>query len=411
MRHRLSDLHLISQSISFRLNILSTIGDELQNPGVTPATTLDLKSEYQLPRTIPQLDRLRGLAILLVLIYHSYHVAPRALEGIFRQGWIGVDIFFVISGFLITGILWDTRETKGYFGRFYGRRILRIWPAYTLLLIFAFCIMPLLRVVVGGLVLQVTREPFGLWAYLLMIQNLFASSLGASVILAVTWSLAIEEQFYLVWPAVIRYASRRVALPCILSSFLLAPLLRIWAMQHGFPQITIYSNPLTHGDGLLSGAIIAIWLRSARPKRRTLLLVGATLLLAGLALYLAIQPSHVTSQYCSPLVFSAVALFSTGLLLVSLVSENVGPLLHRFFFMNRTLSFFGFISYSLYLYHFFIIKLVVSDKLLTRLDRWHHPSITGYLMAMCGFGLCVSIAWISRVTLERTALSKKGLFG
>jgi peptidoglycan/LPS O-acetylase OafA/YrhL len=79
--------------------------------------------------------------------------------------------------------------------------------------------------------------------------------------------------------------------------------------------------------------------------------------------------------------------------------------------MNRTLSFFGFISYSLYLYHFFIIKLVVSDKLLTRLDRWHHPSITGYLMAMCGFGLCVSIAWISRVTLERTALSKKGLFG
>ena len=173
------------------------IGDELQYPGVTPSITLDLKSEYQLPRTIPQLDRLRGLAILLVLLNHSYHVAPRALEGIFRQGWIGVDIFFVISGFLITGILWDTRETIGYFVRFYGRRVLRIWPAYILLLIFAFCIMPLLRVVVGGLILQVPKEPLGLWAYLLMIQNLFASSHGASVILPITWSLAIEEQFYL----------------------------------------------------------------------------------------------------------------------------------------------------------------------------------------------------------------------
>jgi peptidoglycan/LPS O-acetylase OafA/YrhL len=376
-----------------------------------PDTSRTLSSEYQLPRSIPQLDRLRGLAILLVLIFHAEPVAPSALVGVVHQLWLGVDVFFVLSGFLITGILWDTRDDKGYFGRFYGRRVLRIWPAYLLTLIFAFLVMPILKRIVGGPLMEIPKEALGLWPYLLMIQNLFAKALAASAILAVSWSLAIEEQFYLVWPAAIRYASRRVAQPILLGGLLLAPVLRLCAMHHGMPQVAIYYNPLTHGDGLLCGAIIAIWLRSARPKRGTLLLSGAALLLGGLGLFLLKLPSHVTSQYCSPLVFTAVALLSTGLLLVALVSENAGRLLHRFFFMNRTLSFLGFISYSLYLYHYFLFRLGVSEKLLARLDRWHSPNMTHVLMVVCGLGLSILLAWVSRVTLERAALSRKGIFG
>lgn len=373
-------------------------------------TTPKLISEYQLPRVIPQLDRLRGLAILLVMICHLEAVIPSAVVGVTHQFWIGVDLFFVLSGFLITGILWDTRDSKVYFKRFYGRRVLRIWPAYTLIIIFAFCVIPLMKRIVGGSFLEFPAEHLGPWAYLLMIQNIFATTLLGSMTLSITWSLAIEEQFYLVWPAVMRYATRSVALPCLLGVFLLTPLLRIGAMMLGFSQPTIYANPLTHGDGLLCGAMVAIWLRSARPTRRVLLLAGIALLVAGLGAFLLIHPDKVTSQYCSPLVFTAVALLSTGLLLVALVSENTGRFLHRTLFMNRQLAFLGYISYSLYLYHYFILRLAVSEKLMAKLDLWRHPYLTQSLMAMCGIGLSVLLAWISRVTIERAALSQKKIF-
>ena len=375
------------------------------------AQSLTLNSPYELPQKIPQLDRLRGLAILLVLICHVGPVLPAPLSSVALQGWIGVDMFFVLSGFLITGILWDTRDGKRYFRRFYGHRVLRIWPAYTLLLLFAFCIVPILKGTVGGLALQVRKEPLGLWAYLLMIQNLFPKLLASSMILHATWSLAIEEQFYLVWPAVIRYLSRRVALPCLLAGILIAPCLRIWAMSLGFPQVAIYMNPLTHGDGLLCGAIIAIWLRSARPKRGTLLIAGAGLLLTGLALFLVLNPTHIISRYCSPLVYTAVAILSSGLLLVSLVSENTGGFLHRFFFMSGTLSFLGFISYSLYLYHGFAVLLGINEKFLRMLNLWHHPGLTQSLMLTVCLGVSILLAWTSRVTIERYALSKKSIFG
>jgi peptidoglycan/LPS O-acetylase OafA/YrhL len=384
--------------------------DNLPRPTSIAAKEFTLKSEYELPRMIPQLDRLRGLAILMVLLIHAEAAAPSALIGMVNQGWAGVDLFFVLSGFLITGILWDTRDHAGYFKRFYGRRILRIWPPYTIVLVAAFCLLPLLKHSFGGWFREIPQEPLGVWAYLLMIQNFFGSALRKSPILVVTWSLAIEEQFYLIWPIVIRQGLRRMLLPCVSAGLVLAPLLRTWAMQRGISQIAIYTSPLTHGDGLLCGAAIALWLRSAKPKRGTVLALGVFLLVVGLALFFPLRPFRVTSQYCSPLVFTAVAMASSGLLLVALVSENTGRLLHRFFFMNQWLAFLGFISYGLYLYHILIFRLGVSERLMTKLDAWHHPRLTYAIMVSCAFGLSMTIAWISRVTMERAALSKAVLF-
>jgi len=383
----------------------------LQNRSTVPATSLDVNSEYLLPRSIPQLDGLRGLAILLVLIDHAGHIAPPALSRFVGQGWLGVDLFFVLSGFLITGILWDSRDSNKYFGRFYGRRVLRIWPAYTVLLIFAFGVLPLLRRFVGGPLMEIRREPLGLWAFLLMIQNLFASRLFQSPFLGITWSLAVEEQFYLAWPVVMRYASRTAALPGLLAGLLLTPIIRMWAMHRGISQMAIYASPLTHGDGLLCGAIVAIWLRSAKPRRRTLLLVGSVLLVGGVGFFLANLPNDVVNHYCSPFLFTNVALLSTGLLLVALTSENTGRTMHRFLFMNPWLSFLGFISYSLYLYHFFILRSSIRETVVARFDRWQHPYLTQCLLELCAIALSIVLAWISRVTLERAALARKGLFG
>lgn len=347
----------------------------------------------------------------MVLMFHSEHVAPRVLDGVFRQGWIGVELFFVLSGFLISGILWDSRGSKTYFRRFYWRRVLRIWPVYLLILLFAFCIFPSLKWLVGGPVRDIPNEPLGVWAFLLFIQNLFGGQLSLSPMLGTTWSLAIEEQFYFVWPAVLRFVSQRAIMPCLLAGLLLSPFIRMEAAHCGFSQPAIYYNPLTHADGLLCGAVVALWLRSAKPRRRTLLMAGLILLLAGVALFAPIHPVSLMRQSYSPLVYSAIALLSTGLLLLALVSENLGALLHRFFFMNQTLAFFGFISYGLYIYHYPIIRFTMSDKLVARLDWWHHPHLTVCLMAFLGVGLSILAAWASRVTLERAALSRKDLFG
>src|SRR5438874_10031624 len=89
---------------------------------------------------IPQLDGIRGLAILVVM-FHNSQKFPR----LFANGWMGVDLFFVLSGFLITGILLDTRKSPGYFKNFYARRCLRIWPLYYALLLFMFVVVPFLR--------------------------------------------------------------------------------------------------------------------------------------------------------------------------------------------------------------------------------------------------------------------------
>ncbi|MGD0830789.1 MAG: acyltransferase [Terracidiphilus sp.] len=359
---------------------------------------------------IPQLDRLRGLAILLVLANHIGTIVPSALSVVLGQGWLGVDVFFVLSGFLITGLLWDARATTNYFVPFYGRRVLRIWPAYIVVLILAFCILPLFRRTLGGAFLDVHQQSLGLWAFLLMIQNFFATRLFLSPILVVTWSLAIEEQFYLVWPFVIRYASRAVALPGLFAALLIFPVLRVMAIHRGIPQLAIHANPLTHGDGLVCGAIIAIGLRSAKPKRRTLLVAGITLFAVGFGLFLLLRPHDLSTLYCSPLLYTDVALLSSGMLLVALVSENAGHILHRFFFMNRTLAFLGFISYSLYLYHFFILRSAARVALMASVDRWHHPRLTLCLMEAIAVSVSILLAWLSRVTLERAALSRKHLF-
>jgi peptidoglycan/LPS O-acetylase OafA/YrhL len=241
----------------------------MQEPNGQSAAELELRSLYRLPRSIPQLDRLRGLAILLVLMNHTKKAAPQYFDGILRQGWIGVDLFFVLSGFLITGILWESRGEKGYFKRFYVRRILRIWPVYLIILFLVFAIVPLIRHLSGLSAGTLLGEPYGVWAYLLFIQNLLGPALYYSPLLSITWSLAIEEQFYLVWPAILRICRRLIILPILLAGLSAAPLIRLIARHHGVSDIVIYICPFTHYDGLLCGAFVAIWLRSATPKRMT----------------------------------------------------------------------------------------------------------------------------------------------
>src|SRR5258707_1157994 len=173
-----------------------------------------------LPRHLRQLDVLRGIAVLIVMIAHSNGNVPALhLGSVFRFGWTGVDLFFVLSGFLITGILLRTKSEGNYFRNFYGRRVLRIWPLYLCLLAFGFLAIPFLQPYLRPTVAEQCHP----WqSYLLFVQNLCVPMSGPFGPLQITWSLCVEEQFYLVWPLVVLLCSpktiTRVAVAAALTS-------------------------------------------------------------------------------------------------------------------------------------------------------------------------------------------------
>jgi peptidoglycan/LPS O-acetylase OafA/YrhL len=124
--------------------------------------------------------------------------------------WMGVDLFFVLSGFPITEVLLDTKPLTGYFRRFYARRCLQIWPLYYSAPLFMFVILPLLRPSEDAAVFATRSSQW--WTYPLNLQNfLIPVPTKATGLLGITWSLAIEEQFHLAWPLVVRFCTKSSA--------------------------------------------------------------------------------------------------------------------------------------------------------------------------------------------------------
>src|SRR5271163_421935 len=205
-----------------------------------------------------QLDALRGLAVLLVLLHNTDRYPSLHLQWISSNGWMGVDLFFVLSGLLITGILLDTKRSEGYFTNFYARRCLRIWPLYYSALLFMFVIVPLLHPSEGQNVFGARSSPW--WAYPLFLQNfLVPVPTNSTGLLGVTWSLAVEEQFYLVWPLVVRFCTEAQLRKIAIAVVCLSPVLRFYLSLH---QVNIYSNTFCRLDGLMAGALLAILIRS-----------------------------------------------------------------------------------------------------------------------------------------------------
>ncbi len=142
----------------------------------------------------------------MLLVHSNFGFASPVLEKMRACGWIGVDLFFVISGYLITSILLASREEPNYYRNFYARRGLRIWPLYYLLMLYVF----VLSAHLGAWAKQdVDLSRFHWPYYFLYLQNLVYARLG-SFAMVITWSLCVEEQFYLLWPFAVRLCSRRV---------------------------------------------------------------------------------------------------------------------------------------------------------------------------------------------------------
>jgi peptidoglycan/LPS O-acetylase OafA/YrhL len=348
---------------------------------------------------IPGIDMLRGVAVLLVVLFHGMaYQAPDLLwgsriadlaYGLTAWGWLGVNLFFVISGFLITGILDDTSRRKNFYRRFYVRRALRILPAYVAVLALAWATGFVTPNYIGVCLLFLANMP----GLLLHHGYLFYGPL---------WSLAVEEQFYLMWPALYRKLGRPGMLVLSLSLVALCPLLRALAFMHLIHTGDPLSKTWMVADNLALGALLAVLLRLPGVTVRHVAALGWTFLLVGSAGLAALF--HLDRMGTADVLRNSVGLTCFLLLCGAAVvaalcvfrSPTPSPALRLFVF-------FGEISYCLYLVHLLLLQIY---------DRAFGTGFkTDWRLLLLRFaaanGLAVALAVASRRWFERPILRLK----
>jgi peptidoglycan/LPS O-acetylase OafA/YrhL len=354
-------------------------------------------------KRIPELDGVRGLAILLVVILHYFaeviNPAPGSLlsylQRVFGISFSGVDLFFVLSGFLIGGILLDNRESGNYFQTFYARRFFRIFPLYYLVLsLFA------IAIACGAQRLESPQYPIfsgalPFWSYLTYTQNFVMASLKTtfgSYGLAATWSLAIEEQFYLVAPLLVRRTSDRAFAAVLIAIIVIAYVSRL--LIPADPFIPAYVLPFCRADTLACGMLAALLIR--RIKLRSLpLYVGWFVLAAvvGLMIQQRVLRGSPAMLYYG---YTAYAFFY---MLTVLLAVKGSPL--SAFFRLAPLRYLGNLAYCVYLIH------VPVNALCHSLIRHQPPalaSIPDALVTLLAFAMTVAIAQLSWLYFERPLL-------
>ena len=328
-------------------------------------------------KRIPQLDGIRGLAALTVVVAHYFGETASGFKPL-SIGWLGVEVFFVLSGFLIGGIILDARDQPGFWRGFFLRRAARILPVYLL-------------TVALVLAMGATFSP---WVYLTFTQNMAPAFQGMDLIFThPLWTLAVEEQFYLLLPLVIVATPRRL-LPAALGAMFVGALV--------FRMIVYPTNPsaaslfLPARMDLLSAGVIAAWAARHLPVERLMLVLR----IAPIPLLFAASGVHRVFGMDAFIIYgqSLIALGVAAFLLT--VSKGAPEF--RGFLSSRLLGFFGTISFALYLLHQPVNYLMHVALLGAAPDV---GSMAQIAVTAASVGVSILAAWMSWVVMERPILA------
>jgi peptidoglycan/LPS O-acetylase OafA/YrhL len=381
----------------------------LQGPELVDVQRRSAEKVHRIvPRHFPSLDGLRGVAVIMVFFFHygaggtSSNPILRSFGALVRVGWAGVTLFFLLSGFLITGILWDSYGDDHWWRNFYARRALRIFPLYygslaLLLLVAAF------------------DRSFGsqfrlIWIPGLFLQNLpqlaYSKTQFHPLIIEHYWSLAVEEQFYLLWPFLLSLMrSRKQAATLCITVFGLSLLIRLLACalvpgSNGYVQ----TLPARAGE-LAIGAWLAIMFRSAYwMKLQSVLPIAAVLgglVLLGVGVHEGGLRLEGTLQ-------TTVGVCAATVFLAAILARSLEPGLLQRVASLGWLRWIGGISFGIYVYHFLLIELFTSVAFHLTMHRSRGVFMAVRWMVAAVGSIC--IAWLSFNGYEKPLLRLKRKF-
>ena len=377
---------------------------------------------------LPALDGLRGVAILLVMVFHflPYDDAPTSLFGralfLFGAcGWCGVDLFFVLSGFLITRILLNQKGRPHFFQNFYARRTLRIFPLYYFVLTVIFVVLPLVapRLFDTSELIALQHRQGWLWAYAVNVPMTWHNDLelfhGGLLFVAPFWSLAVEEHFYLVWPTIVYFFSRRAMLWACGAGMLGSLLIRVWLWNRRNAWGIYVSTP-TRVDTLMIGGAIAVVMQGNREwiTRCIGFIRGMPWALG--ALWLSV---NLYDQQRDGLWAVSAGYTLTGIFFASVLLRCVAIPVNRGVLTAKPLRTLGKYSYGLYVYHillwpsfnYYLGNRHLQDILTRRFHIGTGSYTAGVLLHIAIAGtFSFAAAWLSWQLMEKHFLKLKRYF-
>ncbi|HSY35709.1 MAG TPA: acyltransferase [Acidobacteriaceae bacterium] len=362
------------------------------------------------------LDGVRGLAILMVIGCHSFESDYESQGFVIRKigewlhyGNTGVDLFFVLSGFLITGILYDSLNDDGYFRKFYARRVLRIFPLYYGVLLVCLLLTYPLHLHWGNMG----------WLLLLYLQNLRPAAIaefapGRHLALYHFWSLAVEEQFYLVWPAVVFWVRTRAGLMrTMLICSAGAVVVRVGMVIAGVGPVAIHETTICRADSLLLGGVLALLYRS--PDWETVKRWAPWGFVAAMAIFASVNTIVNTNFIDAPqqgMVWSegmSYTLLSIGYACLIAWSLKAGSAC-SWIFQRGWLRFLGKYSYGLYVLHVLVLSAIALPLRAALLGVTHNKAVAVVGAGLMCFGISVVAAYASYHLYEKHFLKLKHRF-
>jgi peptidoglycan/LPS O-acetylase OafA/YrhL len=354
----------------------------------------------------PALDILRGTAILAVVFYHNFDFVS-----FFRFGWMGVDLFFVLSGFLITNLLLQSVNNKFYFRNFYMRRVLRIFPLYYIVLLSFFLLSPILFSQKGP---QTTFSYYNenkvwFWTYF---QNWLMVEKGPAPVpfLSHFWSLAIEEQFYLIWPFILFFIRKTKSLKIVISVLITIAIvsrLCTW-MMYPHEVESYYCNTFTRMDSLLMGSLLAVHIKEGKGLSANLihLVIISFILLIAASLFIFSNVDQ--GNFLFPTIgYTISAIFFSVVLYLFIKKEAI---LINWFRRLDALRFIGKISYGIYVFHIPIYLILASQLSAIVNSFFYSPEYAALFISALSVLVTIIISAASFHFIEKPILDLKKHF-